>query len=124
MSLIGFASAAGVVLLVLGCSKSSDSRPHVEVVRLPGTPAPVLVRVAQPGVAGEGRANNDGPAVELVFKVESELPTVSVRDASNTNVTLVFGPPLVGDQELHVRVNATLTKVRELKQWAIGNPDT
>lgn len=131
MKLVQFVTAAGIALLSIGCSKSGDSGtststsgPHVDVVHLPGTPPPMLVRVGQPGVAGEGCANNDGPALELVFKVESELPTASIKDEGVTNVTLVFGPPLVGNQELHVRVNATLAKVRELKQWAIGNPDT
>jgi hypothetical protein len=37
--------------------------------------------------------------------------------------SLVFGPPLVGNQELRVRVNTTPERVKEPKQWTIGNPD-
>jgi hypothetical protein len=131
MRLIQFATAAEIALLLLGCSTSHDntgtaivSTPHIEVVHLPGIPPPVPVRVAHPGVAGEGCANNDGPAVELVFKVENELPTASFKDQGTTKLTLSFGPPLVGNQELHIRVNATLAEVKSLKQWTIGKPDT
>ncbi|HEY4079383.1 MAG TPA: hypothetical protein VGM81_01695 [Burkholderiaceae bacterium] len=132
MKQIQFAMASGVVLLLLGCSKSVESTgsvaavvsgPQVEVVHLPGSSPPVLIRIAQPGVAGEGCANNDGPAVQFDFKVENELPTVFVKDESLTKLTLMFGPPLAGNQELHIRVNTTLAKVRALKEWTIESPD-
>jgi hypothetical protein len=129
MRLGSFASAAALALLLVGCSKPAHdtvaaTAPHVEVVRLPGIPPPVLIRVAEEGIAEEGCGNTDGPAVEFVYKVDGELPTTSITDESATNLKLVLGLPLVGNQELHVRVNATLARVRDLRQWTIGNSDT
>ncbi len=88
------------------------------------TPSPAPLRVSPSGVAMEGCANNDGPAVEFVFRVENELPTAAIKDADSLNPNVTFGPPLVANQELHVRVNATLAQVKDLRRWTIGNPDT
>lgn len=88
------------------------------------TPSPAPLRVSPTGVGLEGCANNDGPAVEFVFRVENDLPTASFKDAGNRNPTVTFGPPLVGNQELRVRVNAILTRVKDLRRWTIGNPDS
>ncbi|MGH7485655.1 MAG: hypothetical protein ACREMY_08645, partial [bacterium] len=46
-----------------------------------GEPA-TLLRVAPTGTAIEGCGNLDGPAVEFVFKVANELPTIAFRDPS------------------------------------------
>ena len=88
------------------------------------TPSPAPLRVSPTGVAMEGCANNDGPAVEFVFRVENELPTAAFKDAGSLNPTVTFGPPLVGNQELRVRVNATLARVKNLRRWTIGDPDS
>jgi len=87
------------------------------------TPTPAPLRVSPTGVGAQGCANNDGPAVEFVFLVENELPTATFKDAGSLNQTVTFGPPLVGNQELHVRVNATLARVKNLRRWTVGDPD-
>jgi len=85
--------------------------------------SPKQLTVVPTATASEGCGNADGPAVEFVFKVSDELPTITFKDTSVVNPTVVFGPPLVGNQELHVRVNGTLAEIRDLRPWQIRDPD-
>jgi hypothetical protein len=55
--------------------------------------------------------------------VENELPTATLSDPRSLNPTVTFGPPLVGNQELRIRVNANLARVRDLRRWTIRNAD-
>ena len=82
---------------------------------------PVALRVAATGLARGGCGPTDYPAVEFVFKVENRLPTVTVKDPNVINPTTIFVAPLVGNQELHVRVNGRLATVKRLQSWK--NPE-
>ena len=102
------------------CSKAS----LLAALLIGCAPSSTPLHVSPTGVVLEGCANNDGPAVEFVFRVQNELPTAAFKDTNKPNSTVTFGPPLVGNQELHVRVNATLARVKDLRRWTIGNPDS
>jgi hypothetical protein len=121
---------AALALLALGCSKSSEVSldpgplaPQMAVVHLSGTPPPKVVLIANPGTAAQGCANNDGSAVDLVFQIEDEPPTASLKEGDGTKSKLTFGPPLVANQYLHIRVNVTLEEAMKLGHWTIGSPD-
>jgi len=102
------------------CSKAS----LLAALLIGCAPSSAPLHVSPTGVVLEGCANNDGPAVEFVFRVENELPTAAFEDINRPNPTVTFGPPLVGNQELHVRVNATLARVKDLRRWTISDPDS
>ncbi|MCX2864959.1 hypothetical protein OOZ63_24315 [Paucibacter sp. PLA-PC-4] len=61
--------------------------------------------------------------MDFLFKVSDELPTVAVKDPTLIYSPAVYSLPLVGNQELHIRVNETLAVVRRSRQWNIAKAD-
>lgn len=128
MRLFRSLAAAGITILVLGCSKAENVprtiKNHIEeTVHTSDLPPNVVVRVESAGLARQGCANTDGPAVDFVFRVSNDLPKVSVKDPNLMYSPVVYSLPLVGNQELHIRVNETLAIVRNSRRWNIGKPD-
>lgn len=128
MRLLRPVASLGICLFALGCSEAENSprtiRNHVdETVRASGLPPPLTVRVEAAGFAREECGNYDGPAVDFIFRVSDELPTVTVRDPNLIYSPLVYSLPLVGNQVLRIRVNERIAVVRQSGRWEIAKPD-
>ncbi len=75
--------------------------------------AGAVLSVVQPGGAKVACANNDGPAIELEFKIAEALPLAPG-----------LAGPAAADRILRVRANGTEFDIKSRPEWKIGNPDT